>query len=198
VSAPFDTYRTADGLLAVAVASDAVFARFAALVGRPDLPADPRFRDDTARAARVEELREIAENWCAGLATEVALDLARAAGVPAAPLWDLAEAVECEQIRHRGLVGAFDHPVLGRTPFLRQPVRFEEGSAPVPMGEDRATGTAPSPALGEDAQGVLGDWLGPDVRPVREVRDRSESGDVSGISDGTASQSLEPGPASGV
>ncbi|MER5946818.1 CoA transferase [Streptomyces sp. NPDC001904] len=154
VSTPFDTYRTADGLLAVAVASDGVFARFARLVGRPDLPADPHFHDDTARTRNRDEVRRITEEWSGGLTTEEALKLAQAEGVPAAPIQDLAQAIDSEQIQQRGLIGEFDHPVLGRTPYLRQPAHFGPG------GQETATApTAPSPALGAHTDQVVSEWL---------------------------------------
>ncbi|HEX5561353.1 MAG TPA: CoA transferase [Nocardioidaceae bacterium] len=155
VSTPFDTYRTADGLIAIAVANNAVFARYAALVGRPDLPGDARFADDTARATHIEEIREITEAWSSGLTTAQALEAAQAAGVPAAPIWDLAEAVESEQVRHRGLVGEFDHPVLGRTPFLRQPVHFDTSCT----DDANARPSAPSPELGAHRDDVVSEWL---------------------------------------
>lgn len=172
VSTPFDTYTTADGLIALAVASDAVFARFARLVGRPELPADPRFRDDGARTRNIAQVRRITEEWSRGLTTAQALKLAQAEGVPAAPIQDLAEALRSEQIRHRGLVGEFDHPVLGRTPYLRQPAHFgpadpdpspadpDPADAAAPASASAATPTAPSPPLGAHTDEVVGDWLG--------------------------------------
>ncbi|MET9379979.1 CoA transferase [Streptomyces sp. NPDC002928] len=160
VSTPFDTYRTADGLLAIAVASDTVFARFAGLVGRPELPADPRFADDTARARHIDEVKRITEEWSSRLTTAEALEQARSAGVPAAPIQDLAEVTNSEQIRHRGLLGEFEHPVLGRIPFLRQPVHFHTGAEGGP-DTDSGTGrvTAPSPVLGEHTEEILDQWL---------------------------------------
>ncbi|EFL04108.1 MULTISPECIES: CaiB/BaiF CoA transferase family protein [Streptomyces] len=151
VSSPFDTYPTADGSIALAVASDGVFARFAALVGRPDLPTDPRFGDDTSRTDHLAALQEITEKWSRARTTETALAEARAAGVPCAPLWDLEEALGSEQLRERGVLGTFTHPVIGPTPYLRQPVRF--GTAPP------RTDAAPSPDLGADREGVLAEWL---------------------------------------
>jgi formyl-CoA transferase/CoA:oxalate CoA-transferase len=152
VSSPFDTYPTADGSIAIAVASDAVFARFAHLVGRPGLPADPRFADDTSRTEHLAALQEITEKWSRSRTTETALAEARAAGVPCAPLWDLAQALESEQSRARGLLGTFPHPVLGPTAYLRQPVGFGE--------EPPRTQAAPSPGLGADRKGVVAEWLG--------------------------------------
>lgn len=147
VSSPFDTYPTADGTIALAVASDAVFARYARLVGRPELPADPRFADDTARTAHLPALQEITEAWSRSRTCAQALEEARAAGVPAGPLWDLAQALGSEQLKERGLLGTFEHPVLGRTPYLRQPARFDaepprEASPPPALGADRAAVTA--------------------------------------------------------
>ncbi|WP_369201582.1 CaiB/BaiF CoA transferase family protein [Streptomyces sp. PU-14G] len=158
VSTPFDTYRTADGLVAVAVAGDAVFARFARLVGRPELPADPRFGDDTARAQHIEEVREITERWSTTLTTDDAVKHALDAGVPAAAIRDLAQAVDSEQVRDRGLIGAFDHPVLGRTPFLRQPVRFGDVTPPAEAS------ALSSPGLDEHAAQVMDQWLSEDRR----------------------------------
>ncbi len=163
VSTPFDTYRTADGLIAIAVANNAVFARYAALVGRPDLPTDSRFADDTARATHIEDIREITEAWSSALTTAEALEAARAAGVPAAPIWDLAEAVESDQVRHRGLVGEFDHPVLGRTPFLRQPVQFDASC----NNDADARPSAPGPALGAHRDDVVSEWLDADTQGTR-------------------------------
>lgn len=159
VSTPFDTYGTADGLLAVAVASDTVFARFARLVGRPDLPADPRFQDDGARTRNRVELRRITEEWSGRLTTVQALKLAQAEGVPAAPIQDLAEAIQSEQIQQRGLIGEFDHPVLGRTPYLRQPAHF--GPTATASADATTMATAPSPGLGAHTDEVLGEWLSP-------------------------------------
>jgi CoA:oxalate CoA-transferase len=160
VSTPFDTYRTADGLVALACASDTVFARFATMVGRPDMPGDPLFADDTSRSVHVEQVRQITEEWSTGRTTAQALEEAQAAGVPAAPIWDLAEAISSEQVRFRGVVGEFDHPVLGPTPFLRQPVQFgadDPGSVQALPEE-----TASSPVLGAHVDEVRLQWLGTD------------------------------------
>ncbi len=46
VSTPFDTYRAADGLVVIAVASDKLFRRFCESIGRGELADDPRFADD--------------------------------------------------------------------------------------------------------------------------------------------------------
>ena len=152
VSAPFDTYPTSDGLVAIAVANDSVFARFCALVGRPEAASDPRFADDSSRTAHRVAIEALATSWSTGRTTAEAVAAAEEAGVPAAPIWDLAQALGSELAAHRGLVDHFDHPVLGRTPFLTQPLRFPD-TAPA------APGAGTSPGLGADRDAVLADWL---------------------------------------
>ncbi|WGY01353.1 CoA transferase [Nocardioides sp. QY071] len=152
VSAPFDTYPTNDGLVAIAVANDSVFARFCALVGHPEAANDPRFGDDSSRTAHRVDIEALATCWSTARTTAEAVAAAEEVGVPAAPIWDLAQALASEQATHRGLVEHFDHPILGRTPFLTQPLRFP-GSVP------RVPGARTSPALGGDRDTVLMDWL---------------------------------------
>jgi crotonobetainyl-CoA:carnitine CoA-transferase CaiB-like acyl-CoA transferase len=83
---PYETYEAADRPFAVAVGNDRLFARLCAAVGRPDLPADPRFAGNEARVANVDALGEAldsvfrtrpADHWVATL---------RAASVPVGPI----------------------------------------------------------------------------------------------------------------
>ncbi|HET8601241.1 MAG TPA: CoA transferase [Segeticoccus sp.] len=149
VSTPFDTYRTRDGLVAIAVANDVVFRRFAALIERPELADDPDYATDRARCQRVEAVRTATEAWTSPRTTDEVLAAAEAAGVPAAPIQDLDEAINSDQLKHRGLVGEFEHPTLGVLPALRQPVSFAGDRVPV----------RPSPGLGEHEADVLSSWL---------------------------------------
>ncbi len=150
VSTPFDTYRAADGLIAVAVANDTAFGRLAAMLGRPELAEDERFATDSARTGNRELLRQVIEDWTGAREVSAILAAARSAGVPAGPVWDLAEALDSDQIKERDLVGELDHPDLGALRYLRQPVRLQ----------DRGTGARPgTPVLGEHRDAVHQEWL---------------------------------------
>ena len=56
---PYETFPTADGVIAVAVGSERQWQRFCEAIGRPTLADDPRFADNAARLAHRAELREI-------------------------------------------------------------------------------------------------------------------------------------------
>ena len=62
-------------------------------------------------------------------------------GLPAAPIWDIAQAADSEHAQARGLVS-----MLNGRPVVGQPVRFD-GAKPV---ADRA-----APRLGADLEAVL-------------------------------------------
>src|SRR5207302_3973048 len=66
-AAPRNLYRAAGGAwIAVSATSQRVFERLAAAIGRPDLPADPRFSDNAARVEHRRELDAIIGEWMAG------------------------------------------------------------------------------------------------------------------------------------
>jgi CoA:oxalate CoA-transferase len=104
LSAPFGTYRTADGEIAITVANDRLFARFADTVGRLDWPRDSRFATDAKRALHRDELRMEIETELAGLTIEEALARLREAGIPAGPILGVREALAQPQASARAMV----------------------------------------------------------------------------------------------
>ncbi|MER7014436.1 CoA transferase [Saccharopolyspora sp. NPDC000359] len=150
VSTPFDTFQAADGLVAIAVANDAVFARLAEMLGKPALATHQRFAADTARTENRELLRGIIESWTQRRTVAEVVAAAERAGVPAGPIQDLAEVVGSDQVRGRGLVAELEHPELGALHYLKQPVRF---------GDEDEWSRPRTPRLGEHAAQVRRDWL---------------------------------------
>lgn len=150
LSTPFGCFATSDGQVVIAVLNGRQFATLARLIGAPEAAEDPRFASDESRTAHEPALKALIEHWSRGLTTEAAVAALAAAGLPAAPIWDIAEAGSNDHAVARGLVSLLPHPVLGLAPTVGQPVRFD-GEKPV------AGGSAPS--LGGDLEAIL-DELG--------------------------------------
>ena len=121
VSTPFDTYRAADGLVVIAVASNRLFERLCQCMGQPELAIDPRFIDDASRTRHEPQLRAAIEAWTAQHSVEHLCDGLLEAGVPSSPVWDLAEAASSEHARVRQL--QFQPPGAA-VPCVPQPVFF--------------------------------------------------------------------------
>jgi crotonobetainyl-CoA:carnitine CoA-transferase CaiB-like acyl-CoA transferase len=134
---PYETYAAADGDFAVAVGNDALFRRLCAVIERPDLAADERY---ATNAGRLEHRKALgAELDAAFAAAPAAAWVARlgAAGVPAGPIHDVAQAfafaagLGLEPIDETGGVRTVRSPIrLADTPaeVRRRPPRLGEHS----------------------------------------------------------------------
>ncbi len=144
ISAPFGAFAARDGQFVLAVLNKRLFASLAGVVGRPDLPADPRFATDALRFEHEAELRAVIEAWAGGLSAAEAVAALMAAGVPAAEVQDTAAALAAA----RAVLQTVDEPELGPVMAPEQPVRF--------VGATRG-GLRPAPRLGQHDKETLGD-----------------------------------------
>ena len=89
---PYQTFQAADHWFVVACGNDAQFGRIAAVIGRPEMAVDPRFRTNAARITNIDELDELlTESFGTGTAAHWIAALS-AGGVPAGPINDVADA----------------------------------------------------------------------------------------------------------
>ncbi|SEN24013.1 CoA:oxalate CoA-transferase [Paracoccus alcaliphilus] len=141
LSTPFGCFATSDGQVVIAVLNARQFATLATLIGQPGAADDLRFVTDETRTENEPALRALIEGWSARLTTQQAVAALSGVGLPAAPIWDIAQAADSEHAQARGLVS-----MLNGRPVVGQPVRFD-GAKPV---ADRA-----APRLGGDLEAVL-------------------------------------------
>ena len=140
---PYETFATADGEIAVAVATERQWPRLCAAMGMSDLANDPRFADNGARVRNRDELPPLlaasfitrsSKDWLA------ALD---AAQVPCGPVNDVLSAFEQPQAVARQMRVDVEHPVLGSMPQVGVPFKLSQTpasirSAPPMLGEHSA------------------------------------------------------------
>ena len=146
LSTPFGCFATRDGQVVIAVLSSRQFAALAALIGAPGAADDPRFVSDEARTAHEPAVRALIENWSRGLSTDQAVAALTGAGIPTAPIWDIAQAADNAHAQARELVSQLPHATLGTAPSVGQPVRFD-GAKPIAARS--------APQLGGDLHAVL-------------------------------------------
>ncbi len=141
---PFEAFSTADGYIVVAAGNDALFARLCQTVGRPGLPADPRFAGNPERTSNVDALKAEMEKALSGRSSAEWLAVLGAAGIPCGPINTLDKVVADPQVAARTMVvsaeGASGRPLrmagnpIKMSAFADQPTR-----ARVPrLDEDRA------------------------------------------------------------
>ncbi|WP_193078620.1 CaiB/BaiF CoA transferase family protein [Brevibacterium aurantiacum] len=103
ISAPFDTYAAADGLVVIAVANDKLFGVLSATLGKPGLVLDSRFATDSDRSDNDDALRAEIEEFTTGHTVAELCAIFDAAGVPNSPVLNFAEAVNGPITDGRGL-----------------------------------------------------------------------------------------------
>jgi crotonobetainyl-CoA:carnitine CoA-transferase CaiB-like acyl-CoA transferase len=109
-AAPSDAFKTKDGWIVVAVVGNDMFARWARLVGREEMIADPRFAGDQLRADNREAITAAMNAWLADRTTEQAIAELEKARVPAGPVLELEQVLDDPQVKARELLKYVDHP----------------------------------------------------------------------------------------
>ncbi len=161
VTYPVDSFKTSDGEIVLVCFSQDLFVRLAQLIGRPEMVEDPRFSTNAARNRNEEEMRAAIGAWTGTLSSADAVKALLDAGIPSAPVWDLADVMGSEHARARGLVVKGEHGRMGEVPLVPQPVKFS--------GTEPAT-THTTPMLGEHTDAVLTDMLGLDAEAIARLR----------------------------
>jgi crotonobetainyl-CoA:carnitine CoA-transferase CaiB-like acyl-CoA transferase len=161
IAGPSDAFRTRDGWVLAQVIGQPLFARFAALIGEPELLDDPRFADDDARGAKGAELSERMARWCAARTTADVLGALERAQIPAGPVYSPQLALEDPHIRAARLLREVDYPGLPTpAPISDTPVRFSR----TPAGARTR-----APLLGEHTDELLRE-LGYDAAAIATLR----------------------------
>ena len=151
ITAPVGTFRCGDGRwMVLSVSNERIWDRFCAVIGRPDLAEDPRFRSNAERVANIDELDALVGAWFAQHESGEIQALLDDAGVPISPINSMADVFADPHVAARQDVVVVEDPRVGPVPMPNVVPRFSETPGAV-----RHTG----PALGEHNDDVYGGLL---------------------------------------
>jgi crotonobetainyl-CoA:carnitine CoA-transferase CaiB-like acyl-CoA transferase len=149
--APSQAFQCSDGLLMLAAANDAQFARLCEAVGLPQLAREACFASNEARVDNRESLTQLLQIAFAPRPVAEWVERLTAAGVPCARVNGIDSVFEDPQVRSRGMRMELEHPAAGPLALVASPLRLS--STPVAH-------RLPPPLLGEHTDEVLGSLLG--------------------------------------
>ena len=129
---------------------------------RTDLAGDERFKSRDARRENYEALEQALAPTFKLRSRVEWLRRLEANDVPAAPLYNIAEALADPQVSHLRLIEEVEHPVAGRMRFVGAPVQYED--------QPRQP-TLPPPLVGEHSAAILRD-LGKSEEAIRWLREQ--------------------------
>lgn len=152
ISAPRNTYRTADGRwLAMSGSSPTVALRVFRSIGRADLAENIDFADPQGRLVRAAEVDRVVAEWVATRTLDEAMAVFDAAEVAAAPVYDITQLVADEQLVHREVFVRVPDDELGAMTVQAPVPRFSGADGRVEHLE---------PRLGQHNHEVYGELLG--------------------------------------
>ena len=159
---PTNTYPCADGrYVIIGGNADSIFKRLMQAAGRDDLAGDPRLSDNAGRVAHQREVDDAIAQWTRSLDAERVLDILDGAGVPAGPIYSVADMLRDPQYNARGLFETVD--VAG------EPLRIPALTPKL----DRTPGETlwPGPEVGAHNREIYVDRLGLDEAALRSLED---------------------------
>lgn len=160
VHVPYDTFKTADGYIVIAVITDNFWQNLKQVVPCEDFnnskyDTQPgRWDDRMMINAKLNEIlsTEPSAHW---------IELLEAARIPCAPVNQLSQALSDEQVLHRKMVVDLLHPDGSKTKGPGNPIKFSRS------GEESFSA---APTLGQDTDKVLADILGMDQATISKLK----------------------------
>ena len=159
---PTNTYPCADGRhVIIGGNADSIFKRLMHAAGRDDLAGDPRLSDNAGRVTHQREVDDAIAQWTRSLDTDRVLEILDGAGVPAGPIYSVADMADDPQYNARGLFETVD--VSG------EPLRIPALTPKL----DRTPGETlwPGPEVGAHNREIYIDRLGLDEAALRSLED---------------------------
>jgi succinate---hydroxymethylglutarate CoA-transferase len=158
-NAPYQAFPASDVHFVIAAGNDRLWGEVCAAVGLPELRHDPRFANQSLRAANQVELAALLEpEFRRRTAAEWLAELDRR-GVPCAPINSYPEVLADPQVAHLELV---------RDLTLPNGTATRTTAFPVHISDYRFEVYRHPPELGADNAEVFDEWLGAPVAPANE------------------------------
>ena len=157
---PSQNFRVAYGWIVTMCQKEAWWPRFCQVLERPDLATDPRFRTLRDRLAHRDVLIPILEECFLQRTAAEWVEALHAAGIPAERINTVEEALKEPQVLARDMIVEVDHPRFGRIREIAPAIKIDR--VPPPL--------RPAPALGQDTEAILRDYLGKTPDQIAALR----------------------------
>jgi crotonobetainyl-CoA:carnitine CoA-transferase CaiB-like acyl-CoA transferase len=157
------TFKTADGLLAIAINEQHQFANLLRAIGLADMLLDERYRDAASRRNHTQILRSAIQEALLHNSASHWEPIINEAGVPAAKVLSVPEVMNTEQVKNRQFFGKISQEECG----LDRDIQLPKAAF-----QFRTNGPAlrtPPPRIGADTQSILENlgYLPDDIEVLR-------------------------------
>jgi crotonobetainyl-CoA:carnitine CoA-transferase CaiB-like acyl-CoA transferase len=160
--APYNTYRCADGYVAIFTSAERHWVSLCEMMGRKDLLVDPEYATTPGRARHMAEIDDMVGAWTRALTKDEILRALNDAHIPCAPV-KTAREVACDpHLEARGFWVDVDHPRRGKTRVPISAIRLHTGG--------KSEIARPAPTLGQHTEAVLAELLDLEADALARLR----------------------------
>lgn len=121
---PYQTFKTMDGEMVIAVGNDHQFKTLCMLINKPELSEDERFRTNPTRVENRNLLVPMLQEAFLTKTTSYWQDKCNAHHIPCGPIQTLDEVVQDPQLRAREMFINMDHPTAGNVKMVGSPLNL--------------------------------------------------------------------------
>ncbi|MEE9124319.1 MAG: CoA transferase [candidate division NC10 bacterium] len=161
LNAPYQVFQSKDGALSIGAANQSTWEKLCGVLGGQDLAKDPRFLTNADRVRNYQELAASLQPIFLQRTTAEWLTLLETAGVPAGPIYNVAQVYGDPHVQARNMVVDLEHPVAGKIKNIGVPVKLS-----LTPGQIRQ----PAPLLGQHTDEVLL-WIGLETAELVRLRE---------------------------
>ena len=162
---PFQQFRASDGYFVAGAGNESLWERFCDAVGLAELKSRPLFKLNADRTAHHAELEEILNRHFATAGRDHWLAVLGDAGVPCAPIADVAEVTRNPHLEARGMILRAQHPSFDGLIVPGSPLKTTTRA-----GDAAAMPDTRAPALGEHTDWVLREIAGYGPEKIAALR----------------------------
>ncbi|TVR03687.1 MAG: CoA transferase [Spirochaetaceae bacterium] len=161
--APFQAYRAKDDYIVIAIGNDALWKNFCAVIRRPELIDDERFRTNADRTSNINEMNEILEQEMALRTVAEWERIMEGAGLPHSRINGIDEVLNHPQITARNMIVDVTDKVAGTIKIAGNPVKMST--------LDEEVSRPPVATVGQHNEEILGDLLGYTLEEIEQMRE---------------------------
>ena len=152
--APYNTYPTSDGWMAIFCVTETHWQIFCRLMHNEALLAEPRFATNAERARHMEEVDALVRTWSQQFTRAELTVLLNEAGVPCGPVLTLEEVADDAHLKQRQIIVEIAHPVKGPVKVIGCPLKFSTADGALQID------VLPAPGIGQHNEEVYTSLLG--------------------------------------
>jgi crotonobetainyl-CoA:carnitine CoA-transferase CaiB-like acyl-CoA transferase len=149
LSAPYQAFKTSDTWVIVGAANQNTWLKFVEAIGAPELADDKRFDQTVDRMENLDALVGTLNGILSQRSTAEWLEVLEAAGVPAGPVYDVAEMANDPHTKARGMIASVPVAAGGEFAAIGHPVKYSSASTEISRG---------APLIGEHTSEVLAEY----------------------------------------